>query len=140
MATEQELFAAAHQKERDVLFANEAFVIGVLQAVSGGSIVAGLAQSQAILLLVGKTPFLCFLTLMSIALGCAVLAAYWKHQYKLFDIKWKIRKEGNEPDEALKLRLKTDTYLALMRWAMLIAVSSIAISLCILIVSFWVHA
>ena len=34
-----------HQKERDVLFFNEAFVIGVLQAVSGGSLFAALAQT-----------------------------------------------------------------------------------------------
>lgn len=35
--TDEEKFLETHQRERDILFANEAFVIGVLQAVSGGS-------------------------------------------------------------------------------------------------------
>ena len=34
---ERQLAAQAHQKEREVLFANEAFLIGVLQVVTGGS-------------------------------------------------------------------------------------------------------
>jgi len=139
MSSEQDRIIAARQKERDTLIANEIFVIGVLQAVSGGSIVAGLAQYQPIYSLVGKFPFLAFLTLMTLALACAVLAAYWKHQYKLFDIKWLIRMESNLPEEALRLRVLTDLYLNLMRWAMLISVSSIAISLFGLIIAFWSH-
>lgn len=38
----------AHQKEREVLFANESFLIGVLQVVSGGSLFAGIAQVSAL--------------------------------------------------------------------------------------------
>ena len=63
--TDEEKFLEAHQKERDVLFANEAFVIGVLQAVSGGSLFAALAQSEALLKLAGRLPFFAFLTLMA---------------------------------------------------------------------------
>ena len=139
MTNERDHAIAARQKERDILFANETFVISVLQAVSGGSIVAALAQFQAMSQLVGRSSYLVFLTLMIVALGCAVLAAYWKHQYKLFGIKWQLRMEGNEPDIALKLRLLTDIYLNLMRGAMLIAVSSIVLSLCTLIAASWIH-
>jgi hypothetical protein len=76
-----------NQKEREVLFSNEAFLIGVLQAVSGGSLFAALAQSATILKHSGFVPFLLFLTFMGFALICAVWAAYWRHQYKLLDIK-----------------------------------------------------
>lgn len=73
---DKEKFLEAHQKERDILFSNEGFVIGVLQAVSGGSLFAALAQSETLLKLAGKLPFLAFLTLMGIGLVSAVLAAY----------------------------------------------------------------
>lgn len=75
------------QTDRDILFSNEAFVIGMLQAVSGGSLVAAVAQSEALLKLSGNIAFLLFLTVMAVALLGAVLAAYWKHQYKLWDVK-----------------------------------------------------
>src|SRR6266550_6292262 len=75
------------QTDREVLFANEAFVVGMLQAVSGGSIVAALAQAESLVKWAGRTSFLLFLTAAALALGLAILAAYWRHQYKMWDVK-----------------------------------------------------
>jgi hypothetical protein len=45
------------QTDRNVLFANEAFVLGMLQAVSAGAVVAALAQSETLVKWVGRTSF-----------------------------------------------------------------------------------
>ena len=73
------------QTDRDILFANEAFLIGVLQAVAGGSLVAGLSQAETLVKFAGKHSFLGFLTATGLALLAAVLSAYWKHEYKMWD-------------------------------------------------------
>jgi len=83
----RQLAAQAHQKEREVVFGNEAFLIGVLQMVSGGSLFAGLSQTQALERLAGSVSFLGFITLMAAALVASVRAAYWKHEYKMWDVK-----------------------------------------------------
>ena len=109
--------------DRDILFSNEAFVIGVLQAVSGGSLVAALAQSEAIIKLSSKMAFLVFLTIMVVALLAAVLAAFWKHQYKMWDIK------RNGP--------RASNYLAAMRRALIFSVGAILVGFSMLVGSFW---
>ena len=102
--TDEERFLEAHQKERDVLFSNETFVISVLQAVSGGSLFAALAQSETLLKLAGKIPFLTFLTLMGVGLVSAVLSAYWKHQCKMWDVKARVSMaDGNTVDAQTRL-------------------------------------
>jgi hypothetical protein len=75
------------ETDREVLFSNEAFVIGMLQAVSGGSIVAALSQSDALVKFAGQNSLLLFVTAMATCLAFAILTAYWKHQYKLWDVK-----------------------------------------------------
>ena len=89
------------QIDRDILFANETFAIGVLQAVSGGSLVAALSQSEALVKHAGRLAFVGFLTAMGIALLAAVLAAYWKHQYKMWDVKAGVSASQSERDEAI---------------------------------------
>ena len=44
------------QLEHEIVTANEGFLIGVLQAVSGGSLVAGFSQSEPVVKLIGKLP------------------------------------------------------------------------------------
>lgn len=127
--TDEEKFLEAHQKERDVLFANEAFVIGVLQAVSGGSLFAALAQSEALLKLAGRLPFLAFLTLMGIALMSAVLAAYWKHQYKMWDVKARVSVASGNSSEGQTRSRSSGAYLVAMRRAMFVAVLAFVLGL-----------
>ncbi len=75
------------QLDREVLFESERFVIGVLQVVSAGSVVAALGQAQTVAKLVGQTPFRLFVTGMVAALILAVLAAFYRHYYKMWDVK-----------------------------------------------------
>lgn len=49
------------QDKRDVPFANEAYLIGVLQAASGASLVAALSQGEPLIQLTGKVSFLTLL-------------------------------------------------------------------------------
>ena len=135
--TEAEKFMEAHQKERDVLFANEGFVIGVLQVVCGGSLFAALAQSETLVKLSGKLPFLSFLTLMGIGLASAVLSAYWKHQYKMWDVKAGASHADGRPGEATKRWERAGCYLRAMRLAMPISVVSIFIALGGLVLAAW---
>ena len=54
------------QTDRETLFTNEAFVVGMLQAVSGGAVVAAIAQSESLVKLAGRTSFLLFVMVVSI--------------------------------------------------------------------------
>ena len=125
------------QTDRDVLFSNEAFVIGMLQAVSGGALVAALSQSEALVRLSGNIAFLLFLTAMAVALLAAVLAAYWKHQYKLWDIKAQISANQNAEAEAQTRGAKANRYLKVMRTAFVISLVGILLGVGELVVAFW---
>jgi hypothetical protein len=138
--TDKEQFLEAHQKERDVLFSNEAFVIGVLQVVSGGSLFAALAQSEALVKLAGKLPFLTFLTLMGVGLISAVLAAYWKHQYKMWDVKARVSAAGGNSSEAQTRSASSSAYLIAMRRAMFVAMLAFVFGLGELLFFAWARA
>jgi MFS family permease len=136
----RQLDAQAHQKEREVLFANEAFLIGVLQVVSGGSLFAGLSQTQALERLAGSVSFLGFITLMAAALVASVLAAYWKHEYKKWDVKAAVSvAEGNHVEAKARAR-KTGTRLVAMRRAMLACVVVFIVGIGQLLAFAWMHA
>jgi hypothetical protein len=122
-------------KNREVLFANESFLIGVLQVVSGGSLFAGIAQVKPLTELVGRLWFLVFLTLMAAALIAAVLAAYFKHQYKMWDVK----AAAAENQQLLSRRgLRANRFLRAMRWGMGASVAAIALAILSLLVASWV--
>ena len=132
-------FREAHQKEREVLFSNESFLIGVLQVVSGGSLFAGLAQTTAIITLVGQRAFLGFLSLMGVALVGAVLAAYFKHQYKMWDVKGGAVARRDQT-EAKKRHIRAGWYLNAMRWSMHVSVASFGLGILGLLSFSWAHA
>ena len=126
------------QSDRDILFANESFVIGVLQAVAGASLVAALSQAETLIKYTGRFWFAGFLTAMAIALLSAVLAAYWKHQYKLWDVKAQASAARLQQDEAMARSDSANTYLSSMRSAMFVAVISIVAGIVELVLAFWV--
>ena len=128
------------QTDRDVLFANEAFLIGVLQAVSGGSLVAGLSQADTLMRLATKSPFLAFLTAMVVALLAAVLAAYWKHEYKMWDMKGQASAAKGQTEDAQHRGGLAGANLWQMRWSMRVALFGILIGFTVLVVAIWVHA
>ena len=55
--------------DREQLFGNEAFAIGMLQAVSGGSVIAGISQLDQIVKHAGKASFLPFISLCGVWSG-----------------------------------------------------------------------
>ena len=123
--------------DRDILFSNEAFVIGMLQAVSGGGLVAGIAQPQSLTNLSGPIAFLVFLTAMGGALLSAVLAAYWKHQYKLWDVKAHVSAGQGADAEARTRSNKASRYLTAMRSAFVVSLVVIVFGTGSLIVAIW---
>lgn len=128
------------QTDRDILFANEAFLIGVLQAVAAGSLVAALSQADTLVAFAGKKPFLSFLTTMVVSLLAAVLAAYWKHEYKMWDVKGQVSAGRGETQAAQQRGALAGTNLWQMRWSMRVALFGILLGFVILTVSIWVRA
>ena len=125
------------QAEREVVAANEAFLIGVLQAVAGGSMVAGFSQSEQIIKLIGRFSFLCFLTLVSSALLAAVLAAYWRHEYKKWNLKAMASRARGADDEVTSRIEATQRDLGQMRAAFLTSLFLIVAAYGVLIVAMW---
>ena len=109
--------------DRNVLFGNEAFTIGVLQAVSLATIAGTIAQFSTLTELVGRVPILVFITLVVLTLLCAIAAAYFRHQYKMYDVK-------RDPGRA-------NRYLWLMRRGMACAVILLIIGFLELLLAFW---
>jgi hypothetical protein len=128
------------QSDRDVLFANESFVVGMLQAVSGGSLVAAISQADALVKYAGRLPFVSLLTAMGLALAASVLAAYWKHQYKMWDVKAQVSASQENTAEAAQRSQSAGRYLTAMRRAMLTSVVTVVFGLGVLVAAFWYRA
>jgi len=128
-----------HKQDRDVLFENEKFLIGVLQAVSAGSIVAALSQSDQLIRLASPNSFRWFLTLACFSLIVALAAAFFKHQYKMWDVKSRAVQPLEKFNE-LKRRLSlTGRYLNLMRACMWLSFIAISLNLMQIIVAVWLR-
>ena len=123
--------------DRDVAFANESFLIGVLQAVGGGSLVAAISQFESLRPIAGLFAITLVMTLMTIALAAAVLAAYCKHEYKKWDIKAVLSAKQGNSAEASERSSKSRINLDWMRRTMTIAVAAIVSALGVLIAGFW---
>lgn len=133
---ERKRFLDAHERERAVLFGNEALLIGVIQVVSGGALIVSLSNSDKVRPVLGShRSYLILLTLMGLALMLSVLAAYWKHQYKMWQLKGEVSKVQEEQNKRRRLAIR---YLTLMRSAMLIAVIFIVLSILGMIIAAWV--
>ena len=85
--------------DREVLFRNEAFAIGVPQVVSGAAAAGALSQFAVLTDLVGRIPILIFITLMVAALVFSVMAAFYRHQYKMWDVKTYVADSMDERKE-----------------------------------------
>ncbi len=106
--------------------------------MAGASLVAALSQAETLIKYTGRFWFAGFLTAMAIALLSAVLAAYWKHQYKLWDVKAQASGARLRMDEAKARSDSANTYLSSMRSAMFVAVISIVAGIVELVIAFWV--
>lgn len=125
--------------DRDVLFANEAFAVGMLQAVSGGAVVAALSQSDTIVKIAGRLPFLTLVTAAALALALAVLSAYWRHQYKMWDVKAEASRSRQDEQEANQRQVRAGRYLRAMRIGMATSVGALLVGLATLVAALWVN-
>lgn len=123
--------------DRSTLFANEAFAIGMLQAVSGGAVITAVTNAKPFSELVGKIPFLLFFTAAVVTLALAVLAAYFRHQYKMWDVKAEDSRGKKKADEAAERSKKANCYLSAMRRVLAIAVAVFVLGLAVPVVSVW---
>jgi hypothetical protein len=123
--------------DREALFDNEALVIGMVQAVSGGGIVGGLAQLDELVRLAGQLSALIYFTAAGLALALALLAAYWKHQYKKWDLKAAASRGKGETTEASARGRKSEFYLGCMRLAVTLSVVSLVLAIAYLVGAFW---
>lgn len=128
------------QTDREILFANEAFIVGMLQAVSGGAVVAAIAQADSLVQWAGRTSFLLFITSASLALGLAILAAYWRHQYKMWDVKAQASVSQGKNEEAAERGCKSRFFLWGMRYTIVGALLAILFALLQFVVSLWLYA
>ncbi len=85
------------RRYREALWGNEAFAIGMLQAVSGAA-VFGIFSLGDDLRGVAEFCAAIVITFLVIALMLAVLAAYFRHRY----VMWNLKSLGEEPAEAKK--------------------------------------
>lgn len=139
-------------EDREVLFSNERFLIGVLQVVSGGALVAAVAQKAAFTDLAGKMGYAFFVTAMIAGLGAAILAAYWKHSYKMWDVKAgaseaqaRFAKSVNDDNgfgvhsrEVTERHKRANRDLRLMRGAMKAAMVTLLVGFVALLLALWI--
>ena len=82
-----------HEGERRKLAENEAFAIGMLQAVCAAAAFGIVASLKTFNRIAGPLPVLIALTALVLGLVGAVGAAVFRHQYKMWDVKAAVRKE-----------------------------------------------
>jgi hypothetical protein len=123
--------------EREVVTVHEAFLIGMLQAVAGGSMVAGLSQAEPVIKLIGKLSFLIFLTMVSSALLAAVLAAYWRHECRKWNLKANASRARGNVEEAEQRFQFADRDLRHTRGAFLASLIFVLGAYAVMIVAMW---
>jgi citrate lyase gamma subunit/uncharacterized membrane protein YidH (DUF202 family) len=122
-----------HKQNRDVLFENEKFLLGLLQAVSAAVIAGAISQFDKISEISGLTVTKTLLSLSALSLASAIVGAFSKHEYKKWDTKAPCA-SGSERDKRIK---KTTRYLRLMRVCMLLSTLSLCLGLFAFIWSLW---
>ena len=122
-----------HKQNREVLFENEKFLLGLLQAVSAAIIAGAISQFDKLSQISGITATKILLSLSAMSLALAIVSAFSKHEYKKWDLKAAC-KTGNEQNKRYK---KAGRYLRLMRWGMLLSTISLCLGLFIFIGSLW---
>ena len=133
----QKLLIEQHQKEREALWANENFAIGMLQAVSGGAVFGMVSELSTLNHAAGQFAVRLVLTELVSALVLAIAAAYFRHEYIKWDVKAHAAASQDEYDKAAK-HLKCsndglDAMRASMKWSAVALVGALAF----LVVGLW---
>ena len=123
-----------HQQERVVLFGNEGFALGALHTVSAAAAFGVVNQMDKLRDIAGIIAPLTSLTLLLAALAASIGAAYFRHEYKMWDIKARVLNEDAEQARRFK---KANFYLGWMRELMGAATLWIVGALLILAFAMW---
>ena len=126
-----------HEQNRETLFANEAFLIGMLQVVSLAVLGFFFSQNEESYYADPSTiqvGIKIFLTLITSSLIFSILAALFKHQYKQWDVKIPCAK--NEKDTCVR-KCKANFYLSGMRCFMIISACLIITAFFLIIIRLW---
>lgn len=128
-----------HERERHVLFGNEAFAISALQVVSGGAVIAILGQINSLQQSSEPILVLLALTALTVSLSLAVIAAFCRHQYKMWDVKAAVSASKGE-DCQQKIRHRgSSCYLKAMRRCMELSAVVLVLALAALIAGLWIE-
>jgi len=123
-----------HEHERHVLFGNEAFVIGMLQTVALAASIALASRLDEVAAIVGRKIAPVLLSAFLFALALAVVAAFFRHEYKMFGVKTPLGKDDNEKS---RRAWWATFYLTGMRWLMGGATYLIAIAIFAGVLAMW---
>ena len=125
---------AQHQEERKTLFDNEAFAILMLQTVSLAASIALTSQLDNVAVLVGQTVAAIILSALLLALALAVVAAFFRHQYKMWGVKTPLA-QGTERTNRIE---RTKFYLTGMRLLMGASTYILAGAIVVGITALWI--
>jgi hypothetical protein len=140
LARQLEQQAKRHEQDRDALFANERFVIGVMQVVSGGATLAAIGQAEQLVKLTSDTTMRLGVTLSCVGLLMALAAAFFKHQYKMWDVKFRAMGDTLKDSTEAKRRARlASRYLRYMRNCMWGSFIAMVIFLLQLVAALWLH-
>lgn len=104
--------AQIHHQNREILFENEKFIISTSQAVSLAAIVGIISQIENLELLLSPLIIKIILSVFTATVTSSVLAAYYKHEYKKYDLKL----SNSNTQEECQMRFdKMGHYLQSMR-------------------------
>ncbi len=135
--TDAEKWNRDNQAERQVLFGNEGFALGVFQTVSGLVAFGIVNQYGDLQTAAGKLPIMLALTGVVAALICAVLGAWYRHSYKMWDLKARsFAANGLEAETAVRQN-RAGRRLVIMRRLMNSSAILISVSLASIVVGIW---
>jgi hypothetical protein len=132
-----------HEASRQSLFVNEGFALGALQTAAAAIAFGVLNQLQTLQGLSGRVPAMVALTLAVFGLGAGVASSVFRHHYRMWEVKSRVRgsKDETEAERLAKERWKTSTtYLAWMRGLMHLSTLAILTALATLLTAMWLNA
>lgn len=121
--------------DQDALLTHETLTIIMLQVLSGAALFGALAQTDALIDLIGYNAFRGLLTEMIFTLLAAVCAAYFKHQYKI----WAEVDEQSTEEDLKKRDRKIAVYSWLKRKFVLVSFLALVTGLALLAAALWLN-
>lgn len=122
-----------HLKNRESLIANEGFAISMQQVVSGGMLLGALSQWAQILPTIGRRSLVGFVLMAGVALIAALLAAQFRHDYRMWDVKASASLVSGRHRESDERAQRAGRFLWLMRYAMWAATIALIVAVLIIL-------